>query len=43
MAGVTRADFQSNLILPLSIEIWKRWARLGDSSSAASFSKHPGM
>ena len=28
---------------PLSIEIWKRWARPGANSSAASFSSLPGM
>ena len=43
MTGGTRSDFQSNGILPLSIEIWKRWARPGDSSSAASFRNLPGM
>ena len=41
--GSTRADFQSNGILSLTIEIWKRWARPGANSSATSFSGLPGM
>ena len=40
---MTRADFQSSGIFPSSIEIWKRWARPGANSSAASFSNLPGM
>ena len=40
---MTRADFQSNGIFPLSIEIWKRWAKPGANSSVASFSSLPGM
>ena len=40
---MTRADFQSNGILPLSIEIWRIWARPGANSSAASFSNLQGM
>ena len=40
---MTRADFQSSGIVPLAIEIWKRWARPEANSSAASFSNLPGM
>ena len=35
--GMTMADFESNRIVPLSIEIWKRWARPGANSSAMLF------
>ena len=39
MTGMTRADFLSNGILPLLIEIWKRWARPGVNSFLSAISQ----
>ena len=40
---MTKADFQYNGILPLSIKIRKRWASPRANSSVASYSNLPGM